>query len=1258
MKKIALLLVLALLLGSTVGCVGKKKTDPVPPPDGSSSLTEPSEDGADSSVNPTVPSDPPSPSPEKRERVELIFMAEGRVFAALSLWAAESFSMPDDPEKKGHLFKEWCYDEQGSLPYDPQKPLLPDGEGRVFLYARFEESEEIKGALFEALGKEGWILKSVEKGVSHFDVPATYKGLPVLEVGSNAFYKHEALCSVSLPDSLRSVGDKAFYGCSSLTDLTFGKGLTSIGASAFRGCISLEVLTLPEGLENVGSEAFYGCTALTSLRIPTGVKTLGNRIFDGCTSLKSLNLSGGGVLDADTFKGFSPDNLMIGKGVSSIGDQTFMGKKIRLVVFEEGVTVIGSEAFEGCSIESVSLPATLKELGSGAFENCSALKRAVFSGKELKILPERCFAGCLKLSEVVLPLGVEEICEDAFYQCVPEQVTLPDSVKLIKTGAFRYCELKRIDLGKGLQRVDSYAFAACPDLEELVFPESLEGLAYGAVSGCPSLKKIVFKGDEVETDNESFLNCGGVTEIVLPKKQKILNMTGFPLLSKVTLPRDLTVLEGSIFHGNTVITELTLPASVERIGDSVFMNCAIERIVLPEGLKEIGRSAFAGCEKLKQIDLPEGLEVLGDSPFIGCKSLKSVTVPKGVTSLVGTFSRCSLLETVILHDGITHISGAFSFCTSLKEMTLPASLREVGSRTFEGCTALERVTLPDGVTAIMKDAFSGCSSLKEINVPSGLLSVGDGAFADCTALSAFDLPESVGIIGKGAFTNSGLVKLNLPGKVRSLYASFSDCRNLKEVTLNKGLEYMEWAFTGCSSLEKVTLPDGLLGAEGAFENCTSLKQVIFSGSAYYLGRTFYGCSALEEIVLPQSVTSLYGTFSGCASLKKVVLPEGLEKLENAAFYGCTALEGIVLPRSLTQIDSKAFAKSGIRSLTVPAGVQTIGWGAFENCAALESLVLQGVPKNVGEGVLTGTPIYEAYLQSGERDLILSGVLFKAKAEEDDYTVPEGVVCIAARAVSGNVIGVLVPEGVKYIGSEAFSDCPRLEIILLSEGLEELGERAFAYLPLLEVTVPSTVKVIPGMAFYECSRLYLVELKGATRIEYSAFAWCGALKEVILPEGLLHIGANAFNNCAALEKIDLPESLESMEQGAFAGTPFTDDARAEEGLLYLDGWLIANTFTPQSKAEGTVKAGTVGIATYALEGYRAVTVAASVRFLSLRSFGLYDTLKRENCIFEDPENWTVGIGAPAYAEITETVCNLNDPEIPWSTIYHYAAKKNA
>jgi hypothetical protein len=106
----------------------------------------------------------------------------------------------------------------------------------------------------------------------------------------------------------------------------------------------------------------------------------------------------------------------------------------------------------------------------------------------------------------------------------------------------------------------------------------------------------------------------------------------------------------------------------------------------------------------------------------------------------------------------------------------------------------------------------------------------DAAFCDCESLQNVIIGESVYRLEDNVFKGcSNLTNVTiLPGAITQISCSmFADCKNLKEITIPKGVKTIDnYAFSGCSELESITLPTGVgkIG-EHAFNECTKLRAI-------------------------------------------------------------------------------------------------------------------------------------------------------------------------------------------------------------------------------------------------------------------------------------------------------------------------------------------------------------------------------------------------------------------------------------------------
>ncbi len=122
-----------------------------------------------------------------------------------------------------------------------------------------------------------------------------------------------------------------------------------------------------------------------------------------------------------------------------------------------------------------------------------------------------------------------------------------------------------------------------------------------------------------------------------------------------------------------------------------------------------------------------------------------------------------------------------------------------------------------------------------------------------------------------------------------------------------------------------------------------------------------------------------------------------------------------------------------------------------------------------------------------------------------------------------LISLVLPDRLKVIGEEAFTDCSNLSgSLILPEGLEDIKKAAFRNCTSLTGTLslPSTLKKIGRKSGY---------------IGYwdGVFEGCGFVCKLVLPEGLEEIGMGAFRTCKGLYgELKLPDGLQLIGEMAF------------------------------------------------------------------------------------------------------------------------------
>lgn len=256
----------------------------------------------------------------------------------------------------------------------------------------------------------------------------------------------------------------------------------------------------------------------------------------------------------------------------------------------------------------------------------------------------------------------------------------------------------------------------------------------------------------------------------------------------------------------TGLTSITLPASLESIGDGALMSSAITAVTVPPTVRSIGRGAFADCKGLASITIPSTVETVGSHAFDGCSALTTVSYgPKAVAD-------CE-----------------FRGCVSLSDFS--GSVETVGNNAFAGCRDLREFPFTDKLRSIGEGAFYR-SGLSEVTVVgSTLTAVGRFAFACCGDLVAVSLPSSVKTIGAGAFfDDAAMVMMSAPGQSGKIEdftfkgtSSMTDGYNL----LNEGVDSIgRYSLADMGSVTTLVMPSTLTYiGDHAMQNLPQLESI-------------------------------------------------------------------------------------------------------------------------------------------------------------------------------------------------------------------------------------------------------------------------------------------------------------------------------------------------------------------------------------------------------------------------------------------------
>ena len=213
-------------------------------------------------------------------------------------------------------------------------------------------------------------------------------------------------------------------------------------------------------------------------------------------------------------------------------------------------------------------------------------------------------------------------------------------------------------------------------------------------------------------------------------------------------------------------------------------------------------------------------------------------------------------------------------------------------------------------------------------------------------------------------------------------------------------------------------------------------------------------------------------------------------------------------------------------------------------------------------------------------------VFKDNKNVGRLIIPDSVTKLGYRMCSGctALSEVRLPAGLTVIPDEAFDGCSSLRTVNFPDTLKEIRSDAFCGTDLTEFIAPDSLTNVWSYAFKDCAALSAVELKNVRSVGDGAFESCTALRSIRLSDKMTELSDHIFDGCSSLADIDMPDKPIAVSFSVFNGTAYYNEpSNWENGVLYVDGYLIAVSKDFAPLTEYTVKDGTIVIADDAFSG---------------------------------------------------------------------------
>lgn len=529
----------------------------------------------------------------------------------------------------------------------------------------------------------------------------------------------------------------------------------------------------------------------------------------------------------------------------------------------------------------------------------------------------------------------------------------------------------------------------------------------------------------------------------------------------------------------------------------------------------------------------------------------------------------------------------------------------------------------------------------EVVLPEGLRALDADTFTECFYATKITLPASLEIIPEGCFDRVP-AEIDFPnGNPRYSCENGFLINNTTQTLLYTAPSSHGIALPAVRRLGDWSLSNYYLWHD---DYDPVLPDTLESVGSY----VFYDCG-VTRVTFPDGITELSPFTFSCTALQEVHLPASLREIPDYCFWDCQ-LTALTIPDGVTRIGAHAidwFTGEIIGAVTLPASVEFVGYRAFPDECDVTALNPQVHFETAAEyaeshpeydwdsdeaaDVLYSDGLFDYELSSRGAVLLGCSRFLNQTEVPDVLEIPAKlggypVVGLGAYALCtydfSNVrdFSIIVPEGVRFMTSDAFLCCHDATRISFPSTLDDLPEGSFYHVSA-EIDFPN------GNPRYSCENGFLIDrdtqtllyaapssqgqpIPAVRRLGDSALDnWKPAGNEIRLPDTLESIGPYALDgqytgDFSPLAALILPDGVRELSDCSIYGCWEIQLLRFPATLTEIPAYCVANCGLGAVEIpEGVTRIGEFAFYYYDWEQTElsAVTLPASVEFVGFRAF---------------------------------------------------------
>ena len=816
----------------------------------------------------------------------------------------------------------------------------------------------------------------------------------------------DGITSVIIGNGVTGIGKYAFSGYSHITSLTIGNNLQTIGVRTFENCTGLTSVILPASMTSIGDMAFGGCSNLSTIIVrATSVPTCDNNAFSGNKSGRKIYvpttsyntytttshwsdytsdiIGFNGTCGATghewdvlwALTGESPNYTL---NIMKVGETGAMANysngdakpwngnrtNIKTIIVGDGVTHIGDHAFDYCAQTSLTIGSDVTTIGNCAFHNCDNITSIVIPNS-VETIGASAFEYLSSLTNVTIGSGLKSIGAQGFHYNSKLSSVVIRAASLTSYGEVFNAGKNGRKIYVPAASVDTYKAGWTTYANDIIGYNGTCGatghewdVIWALTGDSPNCTLNIMKVGETG----AMMDCGDGSSAPWYSNRGDI--------TSVVIGDGVTTIGAHAFGQNnntlyTHLTSLTIGNDVTTIGDYAFYHCTgLTSIVIPNSVQTIKTYAFEGCSGVTSLTIGSGVTTLENHAFYGL-GITSLIIPANVTTFGNSvFNSCSNLKSVLIRRSSLTSYGVkvFDNNASGRKILVPTGAENTYKAQwnstdkgnyvndiygYQNCGEAGHAS--DVVWAVTGEStnktlfvcgtgamagydwdnmpwFSNKENITSVVIGDGVTGIGKYAFHECSNLASVTIGNSLETIGVWAFKNCSMTSVTFPASVKSIGdSSFSECNNLTSVTLNSNPQIQPNAFPVTATVT-MNLPANNVGSDYWMtffndgyhfkaDGNTTVDKGTLSGSSVSL------TEVTDKIVTKGNAVILKSTGNPVMTLNSAASSDGYDAATND-LMGVSNVDGLLSNGSIYVLNN---GKSGVGFYKLKSG-KTLGYG--------------------------------------------------------------------------------------------------------------------------------------------------------------------------------------------------------------------------------------------------------------------------------------------------------------------------------------------